>query len=105
MKMRYLVVLTVLVGLALAVGAVPAAEKAAPNRCHNPESWPEWRALIAKYPTDRGLHTLHALRIGICIKVERGDLPLAEGTAIFEQARQSLLAQWQAALQKQPPRL
>lgn len=95
----------VLVVLALAGTTVLAAEKFNSNRCHHPESWPEWRALIAKHPDNHGLHTLHALRIGLCIKVERGGLTLADGTAIFEQARKSLLAQWQAAGQKQQPRL
>jgi hypothetical protein len=37
------------------------------------------------------------LRLGICLKVDRGELTLDEGTAIFEEARTALLAQQQAA--------
>jgi hypothetical protein len=63
------------------------------NTCHDAASWQEWQDLLAQSPTDMDLHTLHALRLGLCVKVERGDLQQDEATTIFEDARQALLAQ------------
>ena len=40
------------------------------------------------------LHTIHALRFGLCFKVHRGDLTLRQATDIFEGARSSLIEAW-----------
>jgi len=60
------------------------------NYCHDEEVNQDWENLIAKYPKDFAIHTLHALRIGLCYKVERGDISLDEATEIFERARLAL---------------
>jgi len=93
---RWLFIILLLLGFALP--PAQAEENAEPsNYCHSPESWAEWDQLLAQHPHDQGLQTLHALRLGICLKVDRGKLTLDEGTAIFEEARAALLAQQQAA--------
>ena len=69
-----------------------AAEK---NYCHDPEAEAQWQALLAKHPGDMELQALHALRIGICVKVDQGVLTLDEGTQIFEKARAALIGQWE----------
>ena len=87
--------------LLLGCTAAAASENSGPdNYCQNPESWTEWQELLAKHPDDRGLQTLHALRLGICLKVERGEITLDEGTAIFEDARRALIAQKEEAKRK-----
>jgi hypothetical protein len=91
--LRWLVIL-------LLLGFTAAAESndsEPPNYCQSPESRAEWQELLAKYPHDRGLQTLHALRLGICLKVDRGEITLDEGTAIFEAARTTLMAHKQEA--------
>ena len=94
--MRWLVIL-----LLLGCTAAAASDNSEPaNYCQNPESWAEWQELLAKHPDDRGLQTLHALRLGICLKVERVEITLDEGTAIFEDARRSLIAQKEEAKRK-----
>lgn len=55
---------------------------------------------IATQYANRGLQTLHALRLGICLKVERGEITLDEGTIIFEDTRRSLIAQKEEAKRK-----
>lgn len=66
------------------------------NYCHDPEAEAQWQVL-------------HALRIGICIKVDRGVLTLDEGTQIFERARAALIGQrgsekrQKELKEKQPP--
>ena len=64
---------------------------AAEDYCSDPESWKEWEELVEKYPNDSDVQTLHALRIGLCLKVERGDLTVEQGTDIFEKARKAIL--------------
>ena len=61
------------------------------NCCQDPDSWKEWDALVEKYPDDKDIQTLHALRLGLCMKVERGDLSEWEATIIFENARESII--------------
>jgi hypothetical protein len=74
---------------ALLLANVPAM--AAEDYCSDPESWEEWEELIEKYPNDSDIQALHALRIGLCLKVERGDLTVEQGTDIFEKARKAIL--------------
>ena len=73
---------------------------AAEGYCSDPESWEEWEELIEKYPNDSDIQTLHALRIGLCLKVERGDITLEQGTDIFEKARQAILEKKKAEIKK-----
>lgn len=75
--------------LTLLFANLPAT--AAEDYCSDPESWEEWEELIEKYPNDSDIQALHALRIGLCLKVERGDLTVEQGTDIFEKARKAIL--------------
>lgn len=71
------------------------------NYCTDPESWEEWEALVEKYPNDMEVHTLHALRIGLCVKVERKELTVPQATDIFEKARQIIIQKKKAGSGKQ----
>ena len=44
-----------------------------------------------KKPNDSEVHALHALRIGLCVKVHRGGMALDQATEIFESAREALV--------------
>ena len=61
------------------------------NHCYDADANTEWEALIQKYPGDKQLHALHALRIGLCLKVDRGDITVDEATVIFENMRMALV--------------
>jgi hypothetical protein len=87
------------------LSASPDQEKPPVNHCEQEASWKEWQALVAKHPEDQGLQALHALRIGICVKIKRDELSVPQGNAIFEKARQALLIEWQKANQKHKARL
>ena len=50
---------------------------------------------MAKHPEDIELQTLHALWLGLCQKVERGEVTAAQAIDIFEKARQTLVQQRQ----------
>ena len=60
------------------------------NYCKDPESWKQWDALIQKHPNDLDIQALHALRLGLCAKIERGDITLEDSITIFENAREAI---------------
>ena len=61
------------------------------NYCNDPEANTEWEVLVSKYPADLQIHALHALRMGLCFKVHRGDIDLNQATEIFENMRLALI--------------
>jgi hypothetical protein len=61
------------------------------NYCHDEESWKEWDALVEKNPNDTEVQALHALRIGLCVKVDRGGITLDQAIEIFESAREAIV--------------
>jgi hypothetical protein len=91
-------IVLVLTGLGLADASAPPEEPR--NDCHDAHSWREWDALVARNPDSQDLQTLHALRLGLCLKVDRQELTVDQATEIFEAARQALLTQLQD--QRQP---
>ncbi len=61
------------------------------NYCNDPEANTEWELLVLKYPADLQIHALHALRMGLCFKVSRGDIVLDQASEIFENMRLALI--------------
>ncbi len=61
------------------------------NYCHDKESWKEWDTLVEKNPNDTEVQALHALRIGLCAKVDRGQITIEQATEIFESAREAII--------------
>jgi hypothetical protein len=58
---------------------------------YSEKSWKEWDALVEKNPNDMEVQALHGLRIGLCIKVDRGGITLDQATEIFESAREAII--------------
>jgi hypothetical protein len=76
----------------------------APNNCHDPASWQDWNDRVKQHPDDKELHILHALWLGLCVKVERGDVSLDDAITIFENARSTLIQRRQEEKrEKKPP--
>jgi|LGVD01.1.fsa_nt_gb hypothetical protein len=99
--------LITLVISAQVVAAPPEQPIESDNYCEDPESWKEWDALVQKHPNDMDIQTLHALRIGLCIKIQRGSISLDDATKLFEDAHQLVIQkkQHQQQLQKEEERL
>ena len=53
------------------------------NYCKDSDSWTEWKNLARKYPNDKDIQLLHALRIGLCIKIEKGSITQNLAVDIF----------------------
>ncbi len=81
----------VFIGLSLILVFCSLVSAESENYCHDEKSWKEWDALIEKNPNDTELQPLHALRIGLCVKVDRGEITLARATEIFESARETMI--------------
>ncbi len=64
-----------------------------PNYCHDEKSWKDWDALVLKYPNDKGVQMLHAVRIGLCRKIEKG-------TISFEVARDAFNQMHEVAIER-----
>jgi hypothetical protein len=61
------------------------------NYCEDSGTNMQWEALIQKHPDDMQIHAIHALRLGLCFKVDWGDLTLSQATEIFENMRSALI--------------
>jgi hypothetical protein len=71
------------------------------NYCKDPESWKQWDAMIQKYPDDLDMHALHALRLRLCAKIERGDITVEDSITIFENAREAILEKKKSEAKKE----
>lgn len=75
--------------LAFANEPIPKAEQE--NYCKDPDSWGQWDALIAKYPNDEDIQTLHALRVGLCIKIDQETITLKDAINLFDRAHKMVI--------------
>jgi|SRR5215813_2896413 len=67
------------------------------NNCHDPAARTDWQERVNTHPEDQEVQVLHALWMGLCFKVEAGDIPLDDAISIFENARHTLIQQRQEA--------
>ena len=61
------------------------------NYCNDPDTNMQWEAMAQEHPDDLHIQALHALRLGLCFKVDRGDLTVDQATEIFENMRSALI--------------
>ena len=74
-------------------GAPAVPRETHPHHCQAPAVWAAWDDTVAQWPHDLELHGLHALWMGLCIKVERGAVSVADADTLFERARGTLVQQ------------
>ena len=93
--------LITLVISAQVVAAPPEQPTEPDNYCQDRESWKEWDTLVQKHPNDMDIQTFHALRIGLCVKIQRGSISLDDATKLFEDAHQLVIQKKQQHQQLQ----
>jgi hypothetical protein len=81
-KIRIITILTL--SFLLCSYSLKAEEK---NYCEDTDANKQWEVLIQKNPDNLQFHALHALRLGLCLKVDRSDLTIDQATEIFENMR------------------
>ncbi len=74
------------------------------NYCKDKGSWQEWDVLVEKNPNDMEVQALHALRIGLCVKVDRGGITIDRATEIFESAREAIIQKRKEDLKREQDR-
>jgi hypothetical protein len=61
------------------------------NFCHDKQNRKEQDALVSDNPNDMEIHTLHARRTDLCVKVDRDQITVGQTTDIFESARETII--------------
>jgi hypothetical protein len=89
----------------LAFSSSPGFTEEPTNYCLDKESWEEWEALVKKYPNDEEVQTLHALRLGLCVKVEQGSITFEQATDIFNRAHQIVIQNTKSEQERKGPKL
>jgi len=72
------------------------------NYCKDKKAWAEWEVLVAKYPDDDDVQILHAMRVGLCIKVEQGSISLEKAVELFDRAHEFVIKQTEMNKKKKP---
>ena len=89
--MRLLLFLLLVPGLASAI--IPSTETTDRTYCEDEGTRRDWEERTATNPDDSDLQTLHALWLGLCVKIQREDLAVDQATDMFERMRQRLIEQ------------
>lgn len=93
-------IITILIlSILLLFNTLYAMEK---NYCNDPDANMQWERLIQQHPDDMQIHALHALRLGLCFKVDRGDLSVSQATEIFENMRNALIDAKKRDMEEEP---
>ena len=71
------------------------------NYCEDTDANIQWEVLIQNNPDNIQFHALHALRLGLCFKVDRGDLTVDQATEIFENMRSALINEMANKMEKE----
>jgi hypothetical protein len=91
--------------LALTFSFSPGLTEEPTNYCLDKESWKEWDALVKKHPNDEEVQTLHALRLGLCVKVEQGSITFEQATDIFNRAHEMVIQNAKSERERNGPKL
>ena len=91
--------------LALIFSYSPGFTEEPTNYCLDKESWNEWEALVKKYPNDKDVQTLHALRLGLCVKIEQGSITFEQATDIFNRAHEMVIQNAKSERERNGPKL
>ncbi len=73
--------------------------------CRDKESWKEWDELVQKYPNDEDIQILHALRLGLCLKIEQGSITFEQANDIFNRAHDMVIEKTKADQKRKGPKL
>ena len=75
------------------------------NYCLDKESWKKWDDLVRKYPNDDNVQTLHALRLGLCFKIEQGSITFEQAREIFNRAHEMVIQKAKSEQERKGPKL
>jgi hypothetical protein len=59
--------------------------------CNDPAMWEHFDAMVAENPNDVPLQILHALKIGLCVKISQGSISTGAAITLFNDVVDSLI--------------
>jgi len=95
----------IIIVLALVFSSSLAYTEEQENYCLDKESWKEWDDLAGKYPNDKDVQTLHALKLGLCVKIEQGSITFEQATDIFNRAHDMVIQNAKSERGRNGPKL
>ena len=63
-------------------------------------SWQRWEKLLADNPTNDGITSLYAFRLGLCYMVKSGQIETSRATDLFEAMRDTVVRNAKEAQEK-----
>jgi len=51
--------------------------------CDDPQTWKDFESMVKKYPDDVPVQILHALKIGLCVKIDQNSISSPEAINLF----------------------
>ena len=51
--------------------------------CNDPKAWEHFNSMVEEYPTDIAVQILHALKIGLCQKIQNNSISPSEAIDLF----------------------
>jgi hypothetical protein len=70
-----------------------AEKEATKNYCHDQADKKKFDDLLSKYPTDRGIIRLFAMRQGLCEMIDKQQISLETGIDLWAIERQKILTE------------
>ena len=59
--------------------------------CNNQDTWEYFESMTKKYPDDVPLQILHALKIGLCVKIDQNSISTPEAINLFNDILPSIV--------------
>ncbi|MBU1344117.1 MAG: hypothetical protein KKE44_20715 [Proteobacteria bacterium] len=53
--------------------------------CDDPDTWEHFESMTKKYPDDVPLQIIHALKIGLCVKIKQNSITETEAINLFNE--------------------
>lgn len=79
--------------LMLVFASLSIANEYNTDYCHDPVELQKWEQLLSSNPDSGPLAAIHALWIGLCVKVEARQLTTMQANQLFERFRDALIEQ------------
>ena len=67
------------------------------NICNNPLHWEHLNSMVANDPDNIPFQILHALKIGLCIKIEQNSISTQEAIGLFNDMLNTLIDKFDEA--------
>lgn len=81
--------------LVLLLASATVASEYNADYCHDPTELQNWQQMLTNDPDSEPLAAIHALWIGLCVKVEARQLTTMQANRLFERFRDALIEQIQ----------